>query len=245
MNDVREGAVCGVDGCSTQDIPSSTGAERAARQTLSLEVISDAICPWCWVAKHRLDRAIAALGPETAVQVTWRPFELNPDMPKDGLDRRAYRSHKFGSWERSQALDGQVAEAARSDGLVFRHELIGRTPNTRDAHRLIWLAGREGVQGAVVEALFSAYFHDGRDVGDRTVLIEVGASAGLDPAMISTMLASKQGETEVAAELQRAHGLNVSGVPTVLVNGRPIFSGAIRFELMQAHLRTAASHGHG
>jgi|HubBroStandDraft_6_1064221.scaffolds.fasta_scaffold440070_2 predicted DsbA family dithiol-disulfide isomerase len=245
MNDVREGAVCGVDGCSTQDIPSSTGAERAARQTLSLEVISDAICPWCWVAKHRLDRAIAALGPETAVQVTWRPFELNPDMPKDGLDRRAYRSHKFGSWERSQALDGQVAEAARSDGLVFRHELIGRTPNTRDAHRLIWLAGREGVQGAVVEALFSAYFHDGRDVGDRTVLIEVGASAGLDPAMISTMLASKQGETEVAAELQRAHGLNVSGVPTVLVDGRPIFSGAIRFELMQAHLRTVVSHGHG
>ena len=166
MNDVREGAVCGVDGCSTPDIPSSTGAERAARQTLSLEVISDAICPWCWVAKHRLDRAIAALGPETAVEVTWRPFELNPDMPKDGLDRRAYRSHKFGSWERSQALDGQVAEAARSDGLVFRHELIGRTPNTRDAHRLIWLAGREGVQGAVVEALFSAYFHDGRDVGE-------------------------------------------------------------------------------
>ena len=139
MNDVREGAVFGVDGCSTQDIPSSTGAERAARQTLSLEVISDAICPWCWVAKHRLDRAIAALGPETAVQVTWRPFELNPDMPKDGLDRRAYRSHKFGSWERSQALDGHVAEAARSDGLVFRHELIGRTPNTRDAHRLIWV----------------------------------------------------------------------------------------------------------
>ena len=89
MNDVREGAVCGVDGCSTQDIPSSTGAERAARQTLSLEVISDAICPWCWVAKHRLDRAIAALGPETAVQVTWRPLELNPDMPKDGLDRRS------------------------------------------------------------------------------------------------------------------------------------------------------------
>jgi predicted DsbA family dithiol-disulfide isomerase len=242
MNDVREDAVCGVDGCSTQDIPSSTGAERAARQTLSLEVISDAICPWCWVAKHQLDRANAAFGP---VQVTWRAFELNPDMPKDGLDRRAYRSHKFGSWERSQALDGQVAEAARSDGLVFRHELIGRTPNTRDAHRLIWLAGREGVQGAVVEALFSAYFHDGRDVGDRTVLIEVGASAGLDPAMISTMLASKQGETEVAAELQRAHGLNVSGVPTVLVDGGPIFSGAIRFELMQAHLRTAASHGHG
>ena len=154
MNDVREGAVCGVDGCSTQDTPSSTGAELTARQTLSLEVISDAICPWCWVAKHRLDRAIAALGPETAVQVTWRPFELNPDMPKDGLDRRAYRLHKFGSWERSQALDGQVAPSTSASSpmrRMLRAAFTSRScsvPQSSQAHALLDKSaipfGREG-----------------------------------------------------------------------------------------------------
>lgn len=128
-----------------------------AKATLAIEVISDAICPWCWIAKRRLDSAIAAIAPDV---------KLNPEMPKGGVDRRAYRSAKFGSWQHSRALDAQVAAAGRLEGLVFNHDKMERTPNTVDAHRLILLAGQQGKQDVVVEGLFAAYFDEGRDVGD-------------------------------------------------------------------------------
>jgi predicted DsbA family dithiol-disulfide isomerase len=239
MDDVLEGAVCGIDGCAPAAFDQA-GPASGAKATLVVEVISDAICPWCWVAKRRLDRALEALAPDITASVTWRPFELNPGMPKAGMDRHAYRSAKFGSWQRSQALDAQVAAAGRSDGLVFNHDKMERTPNTVDAHRLIWLAGQLRKQDAVVEGLFAAYFNEGRDVGDQAVLADVGASAGLDRAMILAMLASDEGQAEVQSELQRAVSLRVSGVPTVLVDGVPLFSGAIRAELMAAELRKVA-----
>jgi predicted DsbA family dithiol-disulfide isomerase len=241
MDDELEGAVCGVDGCNPAALDHVDPAS-GAKATLAIEVISDAICPWCWVAKQRLDRVIAALSPHVAASVTWRPFELNPDMPKAGIDRRAYRSAKFGSWQRSQALDAQVADAGRPDGLVFNHDRMERTPNTIDAHRLIRLAGQEGKQVEIVEGLFAAYFNEGRDIGDPAVLADIGASAGLDHTRIVAMLASDQGQAEVRSELQRAQDLGVSGVPTVLVDGVPLFSGAIRAELMEAELRKAAGH---
>lgn len=174
--------------------------------------------------------------------IAWLPFELNPEMPKAGVDRRAYRSAKSGSWQRSQALDAQVAAAGRSDGLVFNHDRMERTPNTVDAHRLIWLAGQHGKRDAVVEGLFAAYFNEGRDVGDPAVLADIGASAGLDDARILAMLASDEGQAEVQSELRRAGSLGVSGVPTVLFDGVPFFSGAIRAELMETKLREAAGY---
>ena len=240
MSDLFEGAVCGVDGCT----PALDDFEPAfgAKATLAIEVISDAICPWCWVAKRRLDRAIAAISPDVTASVTWRPFQLNPEMPKAGMDRRAYRSAKFGSWQHSQALDAQVAAAGRSEGLMFNHDKMERTPNTVDAHRLIWLAGQQGKQDVVVEGLFAAYFNEGRDVGDPNVLADVGASAGLNRARVLAMLTSDEGQAQVRSELQRAGNLRVSGVPTVLVDGVPLFSGAIRADLMEAELRTAAGH---
>src|SRR6202051_4638414 len=241
MDDVLEGAVCGIDRCTPAAFD-QVGPASGAKATLAIEVISDAICPWCWVAKRRLNRALAALAPYITSSVTWRPFELNPEMPKDGVDRRAYRSAKFGSWRRSQALDAQVAAAGRSDGLVFNHDKMARTPNTVDAHRLIRLAGQQGKQDDVVEGLFAAYFNEGRDVGDPTVLADVDASAGLDRARILAMLASDKGQAEVRSELQRALNLRVSGVPTVLVDGVPLFSGAIRADLMEAELRKEAGH---
>ncbi|MDB5365753.1 MAG: ywbO [Rhodospirillales bacterium] len=244
MSDLLEGAVCGVDGCApaaSNYFAPATGA----RTTLAIEVISDAICPWCWVAKRRLDRAIAAIASDVTASVTWRPFELNPEMPKTGVDRRAYRSAKFGSWQHSQALDAQVAATGRSEGLVFHHDKMQRTPNTIDAHRLILLAGQQGTQDGIVEGLFAAYFNEGRDVGDPAVLADVGASAGLDRARILAMLASDEGQAEVRSELQRAVNLGVSGVPTVLVDGVPLFSGAIRAESMEAELRKAAGHVRG
>jgi predicted DsbA family dithiol-disulfide isomerase len=241
MSDLFEGAVCGVDGCAPAALDHFKPAS-SAKATLAIEVISDAICPWCWVAKRRLDRAIAASSPDVTASVIWRPFELNPEMPKAGVDRRAYRSAKFGSWQHSQALDAQVAAAGRSDGLVFNHDKMERTPNTVDAHRLIWLAGQQGKQDVVVEGLFAAYFNEGRDVGDPNVLADVGASAGLNRVKVLAMLASDEGQAQVRSELQRAVNLRVSGVPTVLVDGVPLFSGAIRADLMEAALRTAAGH---
>src|SRR2546428_13454630 len=177
MSDLFEGAVCGVDGCTPAALDHFEPAS-GAKATLAIEVISDAICPWCWVAKRRLDRAIAAISPDVTASVTWRPFQLNPEMPKAGMARPAYRSAKFGSWQHSQALDAQVAAAGRSEGLVVNHDKMERTPNTVDAQRLILLAGQQGKQDVVVEGLFAAYFDEGRDVGDPAVLADVGAAAG-------------------------------------------------------------------
>jgi predicted DsbA family dithiol-disulfide isomerase len=241
MGDVLEGAVCGVDGYTRTALDHVDSAP-GPKATLAIEVISDAICPWCWVAKRRLDRVVAALSPHVAASVTWRPFELNPEMPKAGIDRRAYRSAKFGSWQHAQALDAHVAAAGRPEGLVFNHDKMERTPNTIDAHRLIRLAGQHGKQAEIVEGLFAAYFNEGRDIGDHVVLADVSASAKQDRAQILAMLASDEGLAEVRSELQRAVNLRVSGVPTVLVDGVPLFSGAIRADLMEAELRKAANH---
>ena len=143
------------------------------------------------------ERAVARLPSDVAVSLHWKPFELNPDMRVEGMDRFAYRSRKFGSWEYSQRLDAQVTAAAAQAGLTMRHDLIKRTPNTFNAHRLIWLAEQEGVQDAVVEGLFSAYFVEGRDVGDKGVLADL-AAAGIDRARASVFLAGTEGADEVA-----------------------------------------------
>ena len=133
-----------------------------APSSFRLDIVSDTICPWCYVGKRRLAAALPILEAEgLTFDVAWRPFQLNPTMPREGLDRRAYRSAKFGSWEKSQALDAQVTEAGASAGLVFRHDLMAKTPNTVASHALIRLAHETGgaaTQDRVVEALFSAYF---------------------------------------------------------------------------------------
>lgn len=221
---------------------STKGLPEVGTPPLTIEVISDAICPWCWVFKRRLDRVLEGLSPDLTAKVTWHPFELNPDMPRGGLDRRTYRSAKFGSWERSQALDAQVKAVAAADGLDFHHERMERTPNTRDAHRVIWMAGKHGVQDAVVEGLFSAYFNEGRDVGDTDALVEIGTAGGLDGEQLRSMLATDQGEAEVAVELGRAARIGVRSVPTVLLNGTPVFSGAVSDEEIGAHLLQLTRH---
>src|SRR3954449_2225478 len=151
----------------------------------TIDVISDVICPWCFIGMRRLEKA---LGGRPAT-VRWHPFQLNPDMPHEGIERRAYRIRKFGSWERSQELDAQVAAAGRGEGIAFNFDRMARTPNTLDAHQVIWLAGERGVQDAAAEALFLAYFTDGRDLSDRATLAEVAAEAGLDRAEVDEMLA--------------------------------------------------------
>src|SRR5579871_4952132 len=133
---------------------------------LAVDVISDVICPWCYIGKRRLERAVTALDRQHEVRVRWLPFQLNPTMPREGIGRREYRTRKFGNWERSLELDARVAAVGEAEGIQFAFDRIERTPNTLDAHRLIWLADKEGIQDAVVEALFRAYFRDGRDISN-------------------------------------------------------------------------------
>lgn len=209
-------------------------------RTLTVEIVSDVICPWCFVGKRKMDQASRLLGEDLRLDVRWRPFQLNPAMPKAGLNRRTYRTAKFGTWEHSQALDAQVAAVGGGVGITFRHDLMARTPNTFDAHRLIWLAGREGKQDEVVEALFRAYFTEGRDIGDNSVLADIAAEAGLVRERASEFLRSDRGLTEVTEEEAQARCLGISGVPTILVGGVPVFSGALRAETMAAQLRDAS-----
>ncbi len=174
---------------------------------LTIDVISDVICPWCFIGKRRLEKALR----DRAAAVRWHPFQLNPDMPREGIERKSYRIRKFGSWERSQELDAHVGAAGRGEGIAFNFDRMARTPNTLDAHRVIWLAGERGVQDAVVEALFLAYFTDGRDLSDRATLADVAAGAGLDRAEVAGLLAGeadldvvRAGEEQAAASACRA-----------------------------------------
>jgi len=207
-----------------------------------LEVVSDTICPWCYVAKRRLETALAAIGDDISFDLRWRPFELNPDMPREGLDRRSYRSAKFGSWEKSLDLDAQVKAAGASDGLDFHHERMEKTPNTLASHVLINLAGGANVQSDVVEWLFHAYFVDGEDLGDPTVLATIGAKAGLDPTVVEQALADEERRTAVKAEARAFSQSGINGVPTVLLNRFSLFSGAQRPDVIERALRKAAAH---
>lgn len=191
-----------------------------------VDVTSDVICPWCYIGKRRLERAVDGLGGRHEVHVRWHPFQLNPQMPQEGKDRRAYRTAKFGSWERSQALDAQVAAAGEAEGIHFAFERIGRTPNTLDAHRLIALAGERGVQDAVVEALFRGYFTEGRDIDDRGTLLDLAVQAGLDGGRAESLLDGDEGLESLRAAEEQSRRLGVRGVPFFVINGEVAISGA-------------------
>jgi predicted DsbA family dithiol-disulfide isomerase len=206
-----------------------------------LNIISDVVCPWCYIAKKQFEQAIDATGFTSQFSITWRPFELNPDMPTGGVDRVSYRTQKFGSWERSLALDADVAAAGKRVGITFRHDLMQRTPNSFQAHRLILLAGHDGVQDAVVDALFKAYFIEGRDVGEASVLIEIASQAGLDSARAQKFLESNVGADEIRRQEQSAMNAEISGVPTFIIDGEVIFSGAVGAEAMAIYFRKAVA----
>lgn len=213
--------------------------------TLALTVVSDAICPWCWIGKKRLDDALALLArthPDLAFDVAFFPFLLNPDMPEEGVEREAYRIAKFGSLERSRALDKRVAEAGAASGLTFRHDLIRRTPSTVNAHRLSRFAVEDGLQRAVMEAIFRAYFAEGRDIGDIGVLADIAAESGMDRGAVAERLEGDEARAEVRAEAAAASRAGISGVPTFVLNRHVLFSGAEAPETLAEALATAARH---
>ncbi len=233
---IVDGAVCGPDGC--EDTASVTNLRTETPVGFRIDIVSDAICPWCYIGKRQLERALALLAPEGLhFSVHWNPFQLNPDMPKEGRDRAAYRAMKFGSAERARELDERVASAAAGVDLRLRQDLMLRTPNTLDAHRLIWLAGRESVQDAVMEAVFAAYFTQGRDIGDTAVLADCAAVAGMDRALVADFLAGDVAAKEMLAADGAAREAGVSGVPAFFLDGYGLFSGAMPAETMAEALR--------
>ncbi len=190
-----------------------------------LDILSDPICPWCYIGKAQLDRALEQR-PHHPFSVEWHPFQLNPEMPEGGLDRRGYLEAKFGGPDRANAVYARIAAAAEAAGVAIDLERIERTPNTLDAHRLIHWAGLEERQTAVVAALFRAYFRDGRDIGAPTVLVAIAGEAGLDAAMVERLLASDADRAAIRARDANARERGVSGVPTFVVNERHVVSGA-------------------
>lgn len=193
---------------------------------LSVDVISDVICPWCFIGKRRLEKAVAALDGPHRVRVRWLPFQLNPTMPKEGISRKEYRTAKFGSWERSQELDAKVVAVGEMEGIHFAFDRIERTPNTLDAHRLIWLADKERVQDAVVEGLFRAYFTDGHDISNRQTLIDVAAQAGLDRHQAEAVLDGDDGLEAIKEAGELAWRFRVEGVPFFIIDSNLMLSGA-------------------
>jgi predicted DsbA family dithiol-disulfide isomerase len=195
--------------------------------TLTVDVTSDVICPWCYVGKRRLEKAVTALAGRKEVAVRWHPFQLNPQIPKEGLNRKEYRTAKFGSWERSLGLDAQLTVAGRAVGIPFAFDKIERTPNTLDSHRLIRLADQEGVQDSVVEALFRAYFTEGRDISRTPTLLDVVARAGLDRGRAEAILRDDDGIEAIREAEKQAQALGVRGVPFFIINNTLALSGAM------------------
>lgn len=231
-HDIEAGVVCGPDGCDTVGAAPAK-LSRAQGVGTRIDIVSDTICPWCYIGKRHLESALATLALEGLhFTVHWNPFQLNPDMAKEGRDRAAYRAWKFGSAEKAKAIDSRIQGAAESAGLSFRQDLMTRTPNTIDAHRLIWFAGQQGVQDATMEIVFKAYFIQGKDVGDHAVLTDCAAEAGMDRDEVAAFLASDVADQEMRAADQSARETGVSGVPSFFLDGYSVFSGAMPAEHM-------------
>ena len=192
---------------------------------VKLDIVSDPICPWCYIGKTLLD---AALGdrPNHPFTIHWHPFQLNPDMPREGMDRRAYLEAKFGGKDAAVQAYLPVAGKAAEAGLKIDFEAIERTPNTLDAHRLIHWAGIEDRQTAMAMALFRAYFQDGRDIGDHDVLADLADGLEMDAALVRRLLASDADEDAIRTSDAQFREMGISSVPTFIVNGQHAVPGA-------------------
>ena len=193
-------------------------------RAMQVAIVSDTICPWCYIGKRRFERARA--GRPAGLAVEWRPFQLNPDMPADGVDRQRYMVAKFGSEERVAEIFGAIEEAGEPEGIQFVFDRIARTPNTMNSHRLIEFAGQRGAQDAVVEALFRRYFEQGEDIGDCAVLEAAGVDGGLDEDEVRRFLSGTEGAEQVRSESEAASRMGISGVPCFIFEGKYAVSGA-------------------
>lgn len=208
------------------------------RARLSIEVVHDLVCPWCFLGLRRLMRTLRRR-PDLSYELSWRPFLLNPDMPRVGMSRAEYVVRKFGGEERARRLYASITEIGRAEGMLFRFERIRRTPSSVDAHRLVRWASSYGRGAETVEALFSAHFTDGLDIGDAQVLAAVAGACGLNGAEALRFLYSDAEIDTIHGENLRAHRLGINGVPCFVVGGRHAIAGAQEPEVIERLLDVA------
>jgi predicted DsbA family dithiol-disulfide isomerase len=192
---------------------------------LPIDVVSDVVCPWCYVGKRRLEQAIA-LKPDIPVAVRWRPYFLNPWVPRDGMSRADYLTRKFGSVERYKDIAGRVAAAAAAEGLVYALDKIARQPNTLDSHRLILWAGNTGDPGRMKQRLMELYFAEGADLSDAEILVGAAVDCGLDGDLVRRLLVSDSDVARVEQEANSAKEAGIDGVPCFIFGGAFAVSGA-------------------
>jgi len=192
---------------------------------MRIDIVADVICPWCFIGKRRLETALAQR-PAIAPDITWRPFQLNPDMPREGMPRDAYLAAKFGGQAHAKRINQAAVDAGHSVGIPFAFDKIARTPNTLNAHRLVRYAQRHGRANEVVDRLFSGYFIEGRDIGDLDTLAEIAGDSGLDTGDAARFLAGVSERAEVAADDSGARRLGINAVPCFIFAGQYAISGA-------------------
>jgi predicted DsbA family dithiol-disulfide isomerase len=198
---------------------------------MQIDIVSDTVCPWCFIGKRRIERAMA-LRPDVSFEVFWRPYRLDPTIPREGVDRRAYLKAKFGDTPRSSAMGDAIRSEGAGEGIEFAFDKIAKSPNTLDSHRLVRWSASAGVQDQVVERLFRAYFIEGKDIGDAAVLAAVAADAGMDGELVASLLASDADLESVEREAGLANEMGITGVPTFIFDSKLMISGAREAELL-------------
>lgn len=213
-----------------------------ALEPVVIDVVSDVVCPWCLIGKKRLEKGLA-LRPDVPVVVHWRPFQLDPTIPDGGWDRTEYMTKKFGSIERVTELHRQIAEMGADEGIAFDFAAIERSPNTLDAHRLIRWSAEAGLQNEMVDALFTAFFEEGRDVGDPEVLGDIAEEVGLDRDAVMERLDSDADRDAIREEIERAAAIGIRGVPFFIFAGKIGVSGAEAPEVIAKALDAVTGEG--
>ncbi len=213
----------------------------AERETVSVDVVSDVVCPWCFIGQKRLDKAIAQLG-DLDVEVRWRPYQLDPTIPPEGMDRKRYMLDKFGSEERIRQIHARVEALGEAEGIDFAFDAIKVAPNTLDAHRVIRWAGAAGSeqQNRLVRRLFQLNFELGQNVGDHTVLAAAAGEAGMDAAVVETLLPTNADVENVRTEIATAQRMGITGVPCFLLEGRYAVMGAQETDALADAIRQVA-----
>jgi predicted DsbA family dithiol-disulfide isomerase len=210
------------------------------KPVIQIEVVSDIVCPWCYIGKRRMERAVENLKDAYDFEIFFSPFELNPDMPQEGRNQKAYLAGKFGGEERYQQITDHVTEIARGEGLSFHYEKQSTSPNTRMAHRIIWYARQVGKQAAIKEAFLKAYFENGVDLSKKENMVDIAFTTGLSKERIESLLSTDEGEAEVALAERISLQRGVSGVPFYIINNQYGLSGAQPSETFEKVIREIA-----
>jgi len=209
---------------------------------ITVDVVSDVVCPWCFIGQKRLDKAVAAAG-DVDVHIRWRPFQLDPTIPPQGKDRREYMRAKFGSDERIREIHARIEPLGEAEGISFAFDAIKVAPNTLDAHRLIRWAGAAGeaVQNRLVRRLFQLNFEEGVNIGDHAVLVEAAREAGMDASVVATLLPTDADVEAVRTEIATASRMGISGVPCFLLEGKYAVMGAQDVDTLADAIRQVAA----